>query len=300
MSPRPSKPPAEPPPAAIDPLPPPSRFLPPDFDRHRPLAIIAGRGDYPGLVAAAARSAGVPVRLVVLEGETPEALAASFPADETARMKVGQLGRLLKALRRFGAGAALMAGQVTPGRLFRGLHPDLKAARILFSLKRRNAETLFGAVAAEIEALGIRLLDARSFLDDHLATPGWMTPRTETLDEEHLRHGIEIATEVARLDIGQGVVVRKGTVLAVEAFEGTDAMLRRAGEFKTDHLIFVKTVKPRQDFRFDVPVFGPTTLQTMHAAGIRTALLKAGDTLILDRPEVLRQAASLKIQLCGF
>ena len=276
-----------------------SRFLPADFDPRRPIALIAGQGQYPIRVAAAIRRAGVPLRLIAFEEETPAELFASFPETERRMLLVGQLGKALDTLERFGAGYAIMAGQITPRRLFKGLHPDFKAARILFSLKRRNAETIFGALAREIAALGVTLLDARSFLDDELASEGPMTGKFSVPDE-FLQHGIHIAKEVARLDIGQGVVVRKGTVVAVEAFEGTDAMLRRAGEFKTDHLLFVKTVKPRQDYRFDVPVFGLRTLESMRDAGIEHAALEADNTIMLEKPRVLDQARAWKIQLFGY
>ena len=276
-----------------------SRFLPADFDPRRPIALIAGQGQYPIRVAAAIRRAGVPLRLIAFEEETPAELFASFPEAERRMLLVGQLGKALDTLEKFGAGYAIMAGQITPRRLFKGLHPDFKAARILFSLKRRNAETIFGALAKEIAALGVTLLDARSFLDDELASEGPMTGKFSVPDE-FLQHGIHIAKEVARLDIGQGVVVRKGTVVAVEAFEGTDAMLRRAGEFKTDHLLFVKTVKPRQDYRFDVPVFGLRTLESMRDAGIEHAALEADNTIMLEKPRVLEQARAWKIRLFGY
>lgn len=278
----------------------PSAFLPPDFSAQRPIALIAGRGHYPAFTAAAIRRAGVPVRLIALEDETSAELVASFPEGERVTVNVGQLGRLLSALKHFGAGYALMAGQVKPKRLFHGLTPDLKAAQILFSLKRRNAETIFGAIAREIEALGVRLLDARAFIDDHLAHAGPMTGRKLPVDREYLEHGIHIAREIARLDIGQGCVVRKGTVLAVEAFEGTDDMLRRAGTFKTDETLFVKTVKLNQDYRFDVPVFGLRTLETMREAGLAAAALEAGKVIVLDKPAVLAQAKSWGISLYGF
>lgn len=281
-------------------MPPLSRYLPVDFDPTRPLALLAGQGRYPQLVAEQIRRAGVPLRLVAFEGETDDELWSSFEPSDRRRFKVGQLGHMLDALREFGAGSALMAGRIAPRRLFDGLHPDWKAARILFSLKRRNAETIFGAVAAEIAKLGVHLLDARSFLDDHLATAGCMTGRHFPVPAEFLAHGIHIAREVARLDIGQGVVVRKGTVIIVEAFDGTDAMLRRAGEFQTDRLLFVKTVKPNQDYRFDVPVFGERTLETMRVARIECAALHAGCTLMLDRPLLLERARAWGIHLFGF
>src|SRR4051812_31977311 len=277
----------------------PSAYLPPTFDARRPVALIAGRGLYPAITAAAIRAAGVPVRLIAMDDETSPELVASFPANERVSLNVGQIGKMLDALKNFGAGYALMAGQVKPKKLFHGLTPDLKAAAILFKLKRRNAETIFGAIAAEIEQLGVTLLDARAFIDDQLATPGAMTGRLGT-DDEYLQHGIHIAREIARLDIGQGCVVRKGTVLAVEAFEGTDDMLRRAGTFKTDESLFVKTVKAKQDFRFDVPVFGLRTLETMHAAGLKAAALEAGKVIVLDKPAVLKQARAWDIGLHGF
>jgi len=277
-----------------------SAFLPANFDPRRPVVLIAGQGRYPILVAAAIRHAGVPLRLVAFDEETPPELYDSFAEPDRKRLLVGQLGKMLRALEDFGAGYALMAGQITPRRLFKGLHPDLKATRILFSLKHRNAETIFGAIASEIEAIGVTLLDARSFIDAHLASAGCMTGGKFSIDHSHLEHGIHIARECAKLDIGQGCVVRKGTVLAVEAFEGTDAMLRRAGEFKTDQALFVKTVKTRQDFRFDVPVFGQRTLETMREAGLNAAALETGRVIMLDKPDVIAQARSWGISLFGF
>ena len=277
-----------------------SSLLPAGFDSRKPIALIAGQGTYPLLVAAAIRRAGLPLKLVAFDEETPPDLVESFAAADRVTLLVGQLGKMLRALKEFGAGYAYMAGQIAPRRLFRGLHPDLKTTRILLSLKRRNAETIFGAIAAEIEKLGITLLDARCFLEDHLAVPGVMTGGRFPIDREYLEHGVHVAREIARLDVGQGVVVRKGTVLAVEAFEGTDEMLRRAGAFKTDQMLFVKTVKSGQDYRFDVPVFGHRTLETMREARIGAAALEAGKVIVLDRPAVVAQARSWGIHLAGF
>jgi len=281
-------------------VPSPSAFLPAGFDPSRPVALIAGQGLYPMLVAAAVRRAGVPLRLIAFDEETPPDLIATFPEGERRTLLVGQLGKMLKALKEFDAGYAIMAGQITPRRLFKGLHPDLKATQILFSLKRRNAETIFGAIATEIAGIGVDLVDARSFLDGHLATPGTMTGRSFPIEDDYLRHGITIARECARLDIGQGCVVRKGTVLAVEAFEGTDEMLRRAGAFKTDGALFVKTVKAHQDYRFDVPCFGQRTLETMREAGLTAAAVEANRVIMLDRPAVIAQAKTWGISLLGF
>jgi UDP-2,3-diacylglucosamine hydrolase len=279
---------------------PPSAYLPQSYDPERPLALIAGQGLYPRLVADSARKAGVPLRLIAFEGETAPELFESFAPEHRHSVHVGQVGKTLKLLGKFGAGYALMAGQVTPRRLFDGLKPDLKAAQILLSLKRRNAETIFGAVAKEIEALGVHLLDARSFLDDQLASTGSMTAGKFPIESDSIEHGVHIAKECARLDIGQGCVVRKGTVLAVEAFEGTDEMIRRAGALKTGDTLFVKTVKGRQDFRFDVPCFGTRTLEVMHEASIRAAALEAKGVILLDKPAVLSRARALGISLLGF
>ena len=277
-----------------------SAYLPEAFDPNLPIAIIAGQGLYPQLVAKSARSAGVPLRLIAFEDETSPELVASFPEAHRHSVHVGQVGKTLRLLEKFGAGYAIMAGQVTPKRLFHGLKPDLKATQILLSLKLRNAETIFGAVAREIEALGIRLLDARAFLDDQMAAPGCMTGGAFPIEKDCVEHGVHIARECARLDIGQGCVVRKGTVLAVEAFEGTDEMLRRAGALKADSALFVKVVKGRQDYRFDVPCFGMRTLEAMRDAGIRAAALESGGVILLDKAAVLERARGWRIGLLGF
>ena len=278
----------------------PSAFLPAHFDATKPVVLIAGQGLYPQLVVQALRRAGIPVRLIAFEEETGPELIAAFQPEERRTLLVGQIGKMLRALQDFGAGSAFMAGQISPRKLFKGLHPDLKAIRILATLKRRNAETIFGAIADEIAAIGVTLLDARAFLDDQLASSGSMTGRSFPIERDYLDHGIQIARECARLDIGQGCVVRKGTVLAVEAYEGTDAMLTRAGSLKTDQTLFVKTVKVRQDFRFDVPCFGLRTLETMQAAGITAAALETGRVIMLDKPAVLAAAKSAGISLFGF
>ncbi|MGF1482792.1 MAG: LpxI family protein [Opitutales bacterium] len=277
-----------------------SRFLPADFDPTRPVAIIAGQRRYPILTCVRLRAAGIPVRLIAFEGETEETLWNDFDAAHRVRIKVGQVGHLLKALRKLEVGYAIMAGQITPRRLFKGLHPDLKAIRMLAALKQRNAETIFGALANEIQKRDVRLLDARACLDDQLASEGVMVRGKRLPDAESLSFGQQVARECARLDIGQGVVVARGTVLAVEAFEGTDTMLERAGTFGARDALFVKTVKPAQDYRFDVPVFGLKTLETMRQAGLRAAALHAGQVILLDKPEVLTAAKNAGITLLGF
>lgn len=264
------------------------------------MGLIAGRQLYPIRVATAMRAMGVPVRLIAFEGETDPAFYQSFPEKDRAMIKVGQLGHMLKALRKLGARYALMAGQIAPGRLFRELTPDLKAIQILATLKERNAESIFGAIAREISKIDVQMLDARAFMDHDLASPGVMTGGSLKANMDYIRHGIRIAKEIARLDVGQGVVVRKGTVLAVEAFEGTDDMLQRANKYKTDKLIFVKTPKPRQDWRFDVPVFGQKTLEMMRQSGIQTACLEVDGTVMLEKDQVVEQARAWGMELYGY
>ena len=272
-----------------------SRFLPDNFDTCKPLALIAGKGTYPILLAERARSAGIAVRLIELGGETSEKLINTFPDHERSAVKVGQVGKLLKELKKFNAGYAVMAGQVSPGKLFRGLHPDLKAIRMLAGLNRKNAETIFGAIGDEIEKSGVHLLDARVFMDEDMTEEGMMVQGKEKIDPQHLAHGIEVARENARLDVGQGVVVSRGTVLAVEAFEGTNAMLERAGRFGAKKSLFVKLGKPNQDTRFDVPVFGLQTLEKMNAAGIRNAILEKNAVIILQKSSTLKIATQLGV-----
>ena len=277
-----------------------SRFLPENFDASKPIALIAGQGQYPILLAQRARAAGIDLRLVELGGETPTELVNDFKPEQRAAVKVGQVGKLLKELKTLDAGYAVMVGQVTPGKLFRGLHPDLKAIRMLAGLDRKNAETIFGAIGDEIENTGVHLLDARVFMDEDLADEGVMVKGKDKIEPRHLEHGIEIARENARLDVGQGVVVSRGTVLAIEAFEGTNAMIERAGSFGAKNCLFVKLGKPEQDTRFDVPVFGLHTLQAMTKAGIGTAALQRGSVLLLDKPKLLSEAKKLRIGIRGF
>ena len=276
-----------------------SKFLPDNFDS-QPIGLIAGKGLYPILMAERIRAAGIPLRLISFLGETEQNLINSTPDSDHLQLKVGQLGKLLKSLSYLGCKYAVMAGQITPKRLFNGLQPDLKTLAILNNLKIKNAETIFGAIAAEIEASGVEMLDARSLLDDQLASEGLMTPGKIKVSKEFIKHGIKIAKGITELDIGQGAVVRKGTVLAVEAYEGTDPMLKRAGNFKTDGLIFVKTVKRKQNYRFDVPVFGERTLEVMLESGIQTAALEVGRVIMLDKVELLKRAVKLKINLIGY
>lgn len=280
---------------------PPSRFLPEDFDPSAPVAVVAGQRDYPVLTVEGLRAAGVPVRLIALRGETRTELIDAFPAPERAVIKVGQVGGLLKALQRLQARYCLFVGQVSPGKLFRDLAPDIKALTLLGKLRERNAHTIFGSIAREIEAISVTMLDARAFMDDHLSEPGLTMTRTKPdAPADTVEFGIRMAREIARLDIGQGVVVRKGTVLAVEAFEGTDDMLRRANKYKTDGLLFVKCAKHQQNPYFDWPVFGEQTLRSMQEAGIQAAALEGNGVVMLHKPRLLSLANEAGVSLVGF
>ena len=262
------------------------------------LFLIAGGGEYPRLVIEGAQSAGVKrVEMAFFEGETDQTLCASV--DVVHRMRVGQMGKLLDAARKSGAGGAIMAGQIAPGHLF-DLRPDFKALVILAKLRERNAESLFGAVSAELERVGVPVLSAVTYLDSHLADKGPIAgpaPKPRVLGD--LEFGHRIAKETSRMDIGQTVVVKNGTVLAVEAFEGTNEAIRRGGKLGRGGATLVKVSKPGQDMRFDVPVVGERTLEVAAESGIKTIGVEAGRTLLLDKPRVCAAAKSLGITIHG-
>jgi len=276
-----------------------SRFLPTGLDPSRPVVVIAGKGRYPSLLIESARARGAQVRLVSFEEETDPTLIATFADADHRAIPVGKLGQMLDALRDLEAAGAVMAGQITPRKLFTGMVPDLKLIALMASLKERNAETIFGAVAAEIEQAGVRMLDARAFLDDHLATPGPMTGFFSAVSSEERAFGLRMAQEMARLDVGQAVVTAKGTVIAVEAFEGTDNMLRRCAATGGKEMLLTKTAKHAQDWRFDVPCFGLKTLESMAEGGVRRATLQADAVIMIDKSAVIARAKELGIYLEG-
>ena len=254
------------------------------------LAIIAGNGSYPHAMARGARAAGVK-RIVAcaFENETSEDLAKLV--DQIEWMRVGQLGKMLRFLKDSGAKQAVMSGQIAPKNLF-DLRPDIKAVLLLGKLRERNAESIFGAIADSMKEAGVELMPATSYMEEALAPAGLVAgpaPSRKTLAD--LEFGMRIAKETSRLDIGQTVVVKRGTVLAVEAFEGTNAAVLRGGELGKKDAVVVKVSKPRQDLRFDVPVIGPVTIQTAAGARIAAIGVESGKTLLLE-PEKLRQLAS--------
>lgn len=264
------------------------------------LGIIAGNGSYPLLLARAARAAGVKrLAVAAFEGETDPALASLV--DEVSWMRVGQLGRMIAFFKGAGIGRAIMAGQIAPRNLF-DLRPDLKALLLLGRLKERNAESLFGAVGDELAKAGVTLLPATTYLESLLAPAGHIAgPALGKRQQADAEYAMRVAKQVSALDIGQSVVVRHGTVLAVEAFEGTDDAIRRGGALAGGKggAVLAKVSKPRQDLRFDVPVIGPRTLETAAASRVKVIAVEAGRTLLLERDSVLALATAKGISVLG-
>jgi DUF1009 family protein len=260
------------------------------------LGIIAGNGRYPILLAEAARARGVKrIAIVGFTGETASEVEKF--ADDYTRLRVGQLGGLCDYFREQKITQAIMAGQIAPGNLF-DLLPDLKGALLLARLKERNAETIFSAIATELKRIGVELLPATTFLEDCLPEPGHIAgPKLSNQQLDDVALGFKIAKESSRLDIGQSVVVKKGTIVAVEAFEGTDATMERGGHLGKGDVVLVKVSKPNQDFRFDVPVIGTRTMEHARDHGVKVIACEARRTLLLDKKLIVEQAARWKISL---
>jgi DUF1009 family protein len=256
--------------------------VPPQLDS---LGIIAGNGRYPVLLAQAARARGV--KRIVIAGFSGETAAeVEGLADAYTKLRVGQLGGLCDYFQKQKVSQAIMAGQISPGNLF-DLIPDIKGALLLARLRERNAESIFSAIADELGKVGVELLPATTFLEDSLPEPGHVAgPKLST----------QQLNDVA-LGFRQSVVVKKGTVVAVEAFEGTDAAMERGGKLGKGEVVLVKVSKPKQDFRFDVPVIGTRTLDKARESGVKVIACEARRTLLLDRPLVEEQAAKAKISL---
>jgi UDP-2,3-diacylglucosamine hydrolase len=262
------------------------------------LALIAGNGAYPFASVRGARAAGVTrIVAVAFENETNPELAKQV--EDVAWLRVGQLGKMIAYLKASGATHAIMAGQIAPKNLF-DLRPDMKALVLLAKLRERNAESIFGAIADEMAKAGVELLPATTFLDDLLARPGLLAgPRLSRREAMDVAFGFRIAKETSRLDIGQTVVVKGGTVLAVEAFEGTNAAVQRGGELGRGGATMVKVSKPQQDLRFDVPVVGPLTLDAAHAAKVRVIGVEAGKTILLEPDKLRALADERRISIYG-
>ena len=264
----------------------------------RTIGIIAGSGIYPEAFIDAAHAKSPDARLVMaaFHGETRDELANEVAAADWFR--VGQLGKMIKFFKKEGVDEAVMVGQIAPKNLF-DLRPDVRTMLLLARTKEKNAESLFGGIADELAKDGITLLPATTFLEDVMPTEGHVCgPKLKEAAVEDARFGFKIAKETSRLDIGQSVVVRNGTVLAVEAFEGTNACIRRGGELgRGQEVTLAKVAKPNQDFRFDVPVIGPDTVKNCAQSGIGVIAIEAGKTLMLAGEEVSSMCDEHKVSI---
>lgn len=282
----------------------------------RRLGLIAGNGPLPLQVLDEARRQGVPVTVVAAAEEADPALdeAASRPGPEVTVhwLGVGRLNRLIEVFRQEGVDHALMVGQVKHTRIFaRGSRfplqrlkhlPDLRMLKLLASLDRRNTASLIQAVIRELEREGIAFVDSTLFLQPILAHSGVMTRRAPDAEEQKdFDYGRPVAQELARLDIGQTIVVKEQAVVAVEAMEGTDATIRRAAELAGgERLTVIKVSRPHQDMRFDVPVVGPQTLEVLRQCSVSALAVDAGRTLMIDKPALLEQADQMNLTIVGF
>src|SRR6266404_3854332 len=250
------------------------------------LGIIAGNGVYPRLLTDAARKAGAKkIVAAAFTNETDPALTQHVDLIEW--MRVGQLSRLLKFFREQQVHHAIMAGQIAPKNLF-DLRPDWKGLLLLAKLKQRNAEAIFAAIADELAKIDVDLLPATTFLEDSLAPSGLIAgPKLSRREEEDVDLGWKIAKEIADLDIGQTVIVKNGTIVAVEALEGTNDAIRRSGALAREGAVMVKVAKPKQDMRFDVPVIGLETIRICTEARLRVIAIEAGKTLLLERDAIV-------------
>ncbi len=260
------------------------------------LGIIAGNGVYPRQLADAARKAGLrKIIAAAFSDETDPALTQHVDLIEW--MRVGQLSRLLRFFREQKIHHAVMAGQIAPRKLF-DLRPDWKALLVLAKLKQRNAESIFTAIADELAKVDVDLLPATSFLEHCLAQAGLVVgPKLSPREEEDVDLGWKIAKEISRLDIGQTVLVKNGTVLAVEAFEGTNEAIKRGGTLARKGAVMIKVAKPNQDMRFDVPVIGMETIKVAAEAKLRVIAVEAGKTLLLERSAIVDLARRAKISV---
>jgi hypothetical protein len=253
--------------------------------------LIAGSRSLPLLFASQARAMGVHrIVAVAFENETDPALAGLV--DTIVWLRVGQLSKMIAAFKDHGVTHCVMLGQIAPRNLF-DFRPDLRAMGVLLRLKEKNAHTIFGAIANELHKDGIELIEATPWLRPLMPGPGFsLGPKLSPERQADVAFGYRIAKEVSRLEIGQTVVVKNGTVLAVEGFEGTDQCLARGGTLagKDGGAVAVKLAKEQHDMRFDVPCIGPQTLETCAAAKISVLAIEAGRTLLLERDKLEKLA----------
>jgi UDP-2,3-diacylglucosamine hydrolase len=258
--------------------------------------LIAGNGKFPFMVLEGARRAGVPLSVAAIREETDPTIERL--TDRLQWIGIGQLGKLIRFFKNENVERVIMAGQVKHAQIFSGAIPDARMLKMLLRLPRRNTDALIGGVAAELASEGIELIDSTYFLQDHLPAPGTLTRREpDARETENIDYGLEIAREIARLDLGQTIVIRAKACVAIEAMEGTDETIRRAGTLAKGRLTVVKIAKPNQDMRFDVPVAGLPTVAAMIDAGATCLCVTAGKTLLFDRDEMVRVADQNKIAI---
>lgn len=256
---------------------------------NKAIGIIAGGGQFPLMVAEAAKARGLRTVAVAHHGETEPVL--SEKVDKIFWIKLGQLGHLIKAFRTEGVKNVIMAGSITKKRMFENLRPDFKGLAIMTKLAVFHDDDILCAVADELSGEGIEIVSSTAFLPELLAGEGCLTKRKPDREEmADILFGWKVAKELGRLDIGQSVVVRKKTVLAVEAIDGTDATIRRGGEIAKEKAVVVKVSKPGQDLRFDVPSVGLETIEVMGEVKATVLAVEAGRTLIFDREKMLERA----------
>ncbi len=267
------------------------------------LGLIAGNGSFPLLVLDAARRLGHEVTVIAVEGEAArdvEAAALARPGATVHWVPLGSLGRAIDLMRGAGVTHAVMAGQVKHVKIFSGAVPDRLLLSVLLKLRSKNTDAIISAIADVLRDHGIDLIDSTAFLAPLLARPGVLTARQPTEEERgDVAFGYRMADEIARLDIGQTVIVKSGAVVAVEAMEGTDRTIARAGRLAGPGTRVIKVAKPNQDMRFDVPVVGLATVEAMQAAGATALSVDAGRALLLDGDEMIRAADRAGISIVG-
>ncbi|HUJ94403.1 MAG TPA: UDP-2,3-diacylglucosamine diphosphatase LpxI [Terriglobales bacterium] len=271
------------------------------------LGLIAGNGKFPFLVLEAARAQGLEVIVAAIKEETfPE--IESRGAAAVHWLSLGELSKLIETFKREGVSRAIMAGQVKHEQIFSSIRPDWKLAKLLLALGTRNTDSLLGAVAQVLSEAGITLENSTALLEPLLAKPGVLSRRSPSEQEQkNIAYGREVARQLAQFDIGQTVVVAEAACVAVEAMEGTDATIERAGQIMRSlsgdastlsrSLTVVKTAKPKQDMRFDVPVVGLKTIEVMQRAGATCLAVDAGKCLLLDGAAIFTAANEADIAM---
>ena len=252
--------------------------------------LIAGNGRFPFLVLEGARSQGIEMAVIALKEEASPELEKM--TKRLHWVSLGELSKTIELMQQEGVKRAVMAGQVKHNKIFSSIRPDWKLAKLLFSLPRTNTDSLIGAVARVLEDEGILLVDSTIFLKPLLADAGVLTRRAPSVEEEaDIEYGLQVARQIAGMDIGQTVVIAGRACVAVEAMEGTDETIERAGRFaQGKNLVVVKVSKPEQDMRFDVPVVGLPTVQSMKRAGATALVIDATRTLLFDREKLIHLA----------